>query len=91
MATTATFKDRTAAWVEANPLRRWRKRHGLTATEAAAMLGVAYSSFQPWEKGGYPPSDESMAKLAEGMGIRPATLARKWAAWLDDRPQYGAA
>jgi transcriptional regulator with XRE-family HTH domain len=81
-----TFKDDLQQWVEKNPLRVWRKKQGLSASDAALALDLNYSSFQPWERGSYRPMEESMQKMADAMGIKLSTLDKKWSDWYAKRP-----
>jgi transcriptional regulator with XRE-family HTH domain len=48
----STFKKLIAD----NPIRRWRKKHGYSQSEAASLLGVSIMTIQKWEEhGGHAP------------------------------------
>lgn len=89
MASTMTHKDKIRAWVEENPLRVWRKKNDLAMMDVASGTGMAFSTIQQHEMGGYFPNDESLEKLAAAMDISVATLTRKWRSWYDRRPTLG--
>lgn len=88
-STTVTHKDKIRAWVEENPLRVWRKKNGLAMMDVASGTGLAFSSIQQHEQGGYFPNEESMDTYAAAMDIASANLHRKWKAWYDRRPTLG--
>jgi DNA-binding XRE family transcriptional regulator len=52
--------ERIRAWLDQNPLRMYRKAHGLTLFAAAGLLGVAVTSIQKWESGAALPSRASV-------------------------------
>jgi transcriptional regulator with XRE-family HTH domain len=82
--TTTGMKDRALEWVEENPLRRWRKREGMSMMRAAAMIGVGMSTVQLWEQGAHLP--KTYDAIADVLGVKPTTLARAWREWYNDRP-----
>ncbi len=89
-ATTPTLlKEALGAWVEQNPLRRWRHRLGLSMMDASAVLGVGMSSVQHWEQGAYVPSTESVTRLAGAMQVQTDTLERSWKQWYAKKPSIG--
>lgn len=73
------------AWVEQNPLRRWRKARGETLMGTAARLGVSMLTVQLWENGGMQPSEENLAKLAAL--LQNPKLSQAWDSWLSQRPK----
>jgi transcriptional regulator with XRE-family HTH domain len=82
-------QERVKAWIEANPLRTWRKANGETLMSAASAVGVSMMTVQLWENGGMRPSDENMAKLAAlpGMATCTGALETAWDSWTNQRPQ----
>lgn len=71
-------------WVEANPLRRFRKENGITMMQAASMMGVGMSSVQLWEKGAQRPGEESLKKI--GTLVRDPKISETWQQWYAARP-----
>jgi transcriptional regulator with XRE-family HTH domain len=46
-----------------SPLRRWRKAHGYTQAQLAALVGVHLDSVNRWEQGRRLPHGKSLARL----------------------------
>lgn len=75
-----------AAWVDRNPLRRFRLNHKptkITIAQTAAALGVSMFTVQKWEQGTMPDADkwEKLEKLL-GKGVK-----QEWIKWQGQRPQ----
>lgn len=82
-------KEKIKAWIETNPLRRWRKREGLAMMDVASSLDIAFSSIQQHEQGGYVPNSSTMGKYAGAMKLSPEKLEQEWLAWYNKRPSIG--
>jgi len=78
--------DEVRGWIEANPLRRRRRRAGLSQMMAASMIGTGVTSIQVWENGSQFPGDDSLARIAAFLELDEAALARAWRAWYRKRP-----
>jgi DNA-binding NtrC family response regulator len=65
---------------EANPLRRWRRRARLAATEAADSLGVDVATLAAWESGTADSADR--ASIARAIGV--ADLDHEWQTWISE-------
>lgn len=79
------LKTKVRQWVERNPLRIWRKEHGLSLNNAAALLGVGMWSVHGWEAGSYIPNAQNMAKIVEITKIE--DMRDRWARWFEDGPE----
>lgn len=75
------------AWIEENPLRRWRRETNTTIMQAAVRMGVTITTIQKWEFGGMRPGPENLARMAGAMGQQEEALADAWDSWLSRRPQ----
>lgn len=64
-----------------NPLRLWRKAHGLRAIDVALKLGVSEQTVLAYEKGGFQPSDARFNKLAQLTETPAAVLREAWDGW----------
>jgi len=73
------------AWRERNPLRAFRRAHGLPLSAIAAALEVHTQTVAQWEWGGAVPTDAHMAALA-ALTKHP-TLAARWMAWYREGPR----
>ncbi len=73
-------------WRVANPLRKFRVKRKLAATEAAAALGVSIVAVQNWERGTSKPNDGNMTNIARLMDVAVPKLARAWERWIKSRP-----
>lgn len=56
-------------------LADFRKRAGLSQRALARKAGVAQSVIAGLERGKYPPSETSLGKLANALGVSPSELA----------------
>ena len=74
-----------SAWIEKNPLRKWRKSKGLSLMDTCATLECGISTVQAWEAGARIPTDEWFAKLASA--TNGATPAAGWKRWYNRRPK----
>ena len=62
-------------------LRKWRTKHGLTFTAAAAMLGVSQATVSDWESG------KKVPKLASAVAVDKKTDGAVPAdSWVTKRP-----
>lgn len=75
MPTATDEKEARRAWVQRNPLRRWREANDYTMADAAGKMGVAFTSVQLWETGGRLPSDDGIDRIAALMS-EPADKVR---------------
>lgn len=80
------LEDAHAAWIETNPLRRWRTEQRLSMMRAGALMGASISSVSHWEMGSRIPTEESFGKLAKLMGVKASKLVADWNAWIGARP-----
>lgn len=55
-------------------IRAARERRGLTLEQAAAKLGVNYQTWQKWENGKNEPTIQSLARVADALGVTVARL-----------------
>jgi transcriptional regulator with XRE-family HTH domain len=55
-------------------LRTLRRRRFLTQKELAEKVGVSYQTIQAWEGGKSHPRLRHIPRLAEALGVEPATL-----------------
>lgn len=74
------------AWIEANPLRRWRLRRGLSQMNVASLIGASAKSVGLWENGAAVPSMPSFTLLATLTGRTPSGLRIGWTEWEKTRP-----
>lgn len=74
------------AWIESNPLRRFRRSKRLTIADTAAAVGVSNMTVQYWENGSTSPTDENMGKIARLMERPVEDLEREWGEWAAARP-----
>lgn len=79
--------DVMAKWRERNPLRKWRKEHGLTLYNLAIELDRSYQTLNMWEAGVTMPADDNMANIAREMNVPTATLAAEWERWKAAAPK----
>ena len=66
-------------WIEANPLRLWRKEHGYSAVAVARLLEVTDATVQAWESGRRYPGPENMYQLL--LYTRCSDLPTWWLRW----------
>lgn len=64
-----------------NPLRKWRKNQGLTASEVSIKLLVSEGKMASWEHGGANPRGHEMERIAALIGVEVAEIQLQWAAW----------
>ncbi len=77
------------AWVEQNPLRKWRKKAGLTQCAVACAIGRSTQGVRNHEYGSYFPTPESVEAIAKLMEVTAVTLQRRWDRWMKGRPRVG--
>lgn len=80
------WADAYRAWVEQNPLRRWRKERKLPLMAVATGVGVNLFTVQTWEHGANRPRPVNFEKMAEFMGVPVEELQAQWDAWEGRRP-----
>lgn len=73
-------------WIEANPLRKFRKEHGLSMMNLASMIGAGMSTIQTWESGAHLPKPESFEAMARVTGKE--NIEQLWAQWLKQKPTW---
>ncbi len=76
------------AWLEENPLRRWRLSQppeGWNRSVLARQLGVSHTAVGSWETGKRLPLIDAFAKIEELTGIS----AKVWMEWYNQRPSGG--
>ncbi len=79
-------QDAVTAWLEDNPLRKWREKQppeGWNRSVLARQLGVSHTAVAAWETGKRLPVVDSFAKIEELTGIS----AKEWMAWYDRNPE----
>lgn len=79
-------RNRYEAWIEANPLRKWRKEQKLAIMAVAGMLSVGFSTVQTWETGAHWPKPDSFEKI--GRLLEDDNIEETWKAWLDKKPEW---
>lgn len=79
------------AWRERNPLRRWRRREGMSIAGTAGYLGVSFSAIQQWEAGSGIPGPENMQRIAEALCLTHTSLIEEWKEWHRSRPKVRSA
>jgi transcriptional regulator with XRE-family HTH domain len=85
MATeTPTLKRLVRAWVEQNPLRRWRQLHHYSVRDVAVLLHVGAVTVHHWEYGTAIPTPDHLRAISALLGD--PTLPTQWQAWLAARP-----
>jgi DNA-binding transcriptional regulator YiaG len=82
-----TVKTRVSEWAERNPLRKWRKSHGLSMRAAGALLGVNQWSVSNWEYGNSIPNSQNMNTIISVTEI--LDIREKWSEWYNRGPQNG--
>lgn len=82
-------RDGWDAWVDSNPLRRWRKSHQppISIMEASARVGVSMTAVVLWEKGSATPGEINMAALTALIG---KNAPADWDAWTASKPRLSA-
>ena len=85
--------DHVAEWIEANPLRQWRKERELSFRKLDRLIAdegltpvPAIASLCMWEQGRVIPNERNLCNIAAIMGEDPMALASEWAAWYDRKP-----
>jgi transcriptional regulator with XRE-family HTH domain len=74
-----------AAWLEKNPLRRWRLRQppeGWKRSVLARQLGVSHTAVGLWETGKRLPLVVTFARIQELTGI----TTKEWMEWFNQKP-----
>jgi ribosome-binding protein aMBF1 (putative translation factor) len=78
--------DALTAWLDENPLRRWRLSQppeGWNRSVLARQLGVSHTAVNFWEKGERLPVVKSVAKIESLTGI----TATQWMEWFERKPE----
>jgi DNA-binding XRE family transcriptional regulator len=78
------FVERQKAWIEDNPLRKFRRTAGATFMLVASALEVSTFTIQNWESGAAEPSAEAMAKI--GALLSDDNICATWSEWLGRKP-----
>lgn len=73
-------------WIEENPLRKFRKKHGLSMMNLASLVGAGMSTIQTWESGAHLPKPESFEAMAKVTGID--NIEQLWVQWLKQKPTF---
>ena len=84
----AAKQEALTAWLEENPLRRWRLGQppkGRNRSVLARQLGVAHTAVGTWETGKRLPLIDAFAKIETLTGI----YAQVWMEWYRQRPEGG--
>ena len=81
MTTTTLQRDE---WIEQNPLRKWRLKHGHSIMTAAAILGCSTSSIQKWEAGASSPTSVSFDAMEQAIG---RDVRSAWKRWTNQQPR----
>ncbi len=76
------------AWMEENPLRKFRSKNKLSIMKAASLIGVGMSTIQTWECGAHLPKPESFEAMANVTGIE--NIEQLWMEWLNRKPSFTA-
>jgi predicted transcriptional regulator len=79
-------RNKYAAWINANPLRKWRLEQGLSMMAVASILGAGMSTVQTWETGAHWPKPDSFAKIGGLIGDE--NIEESWKKWMDDQPAW---
>lgn len=72
-------------WIEANPLRRWRKERGMSQGDVARALPMALMTVSNWELGVTRPKATSLEKI--GAMIGESKIKQIWSDWLARMPK----
>lgn len=86
MSTATDTKAARTAWIERNPLRRWRHRNEFSLMDAAAILQVGFTTVQLWESGAREPGDDNMEKIAVQLQTDADRVRRSWRRWRAQQP-----
>lgn len=76
------------AWLQRNPLAKWRAAEKLSVQQAAAVFQVTYNRLLDWTHGNRMPSPQIMEEMAEKMKAPFKELLEEWNNWLHSNP-YG--
>jgi ribosome-binding protein aMBF1 (putative translation factor) len=83
--TRKTGKDTLTAWLNENPLRRWRlcqAPEGWKRSVLARQMGVSHTAVGSWETGKRLPVVDTFAKIEKLTGI----TATQWMDWYNSKP-----
>lgn len=72
-------------WIDANPLRLWRKERDFSQGQIARSLGRSLMTVHQWELGVTRPSRNSLIKI--GNLIDEREIRQVWKDWLDAAPE----
>jgi transcriptional regulator with XRE-family HTH domain len=78
-------QDAMTAWLDENPLRRWRldqPPEGWNRSVLARKLGVSHTAVAAWENGKRLPLVDAFAKIEELTGI----TSKAWMGWYRRKP-----
>lgn len=65
-----------------NPLRVWRKAHGLTQAQAALRVGVSMTTLALWERGAMQPGPDRWIDIARVTGQTADAARAAWSEWV---------
>jgi DNA-binding transcriptional regulator YiaG len=77
-------KGEWEAWIDKNPLRKWRSAEEMTMAEAAVRIGKSLVTLRNWETGATIPTDDSMETLKKVTSNK--KLEEEWTSWSTSRP-----
>ena len=88
MSRVSSFSHDLSSWVEGNPLRKWRSSNSEHFTQAAVAAAIRRSAqaVRDYESGSYRPGEGAMDDIALLIGVAPKTLKKRWAEWMENRP-----
>lgn len=79
------MRTQQESWIARNPLRQWRRAHGVTIDQAARLLAVNFRTIQYWEHGSSLPGIKNLLRLADLLGE--PELIHGWLAWYKEEPR----
>lgn len=88
VATNQEYMIKRKLWIKSNPIRKARKKHDLTLTQAASIIGVSLLSLNLWEQGNAQPKPENLNRAARALKIAPEEMEAQWKEWDKRRPTF---
>lgn len=79
----AAFRE----WTDANPLRKLRKRKGLSQAVLGAVIGLGHHRVSDFENGLAFPSEKQLIAIGRALGDK--AFAEAWGAWMAEKPEIG--